>query len=340
MQRRVQKVAVVGAGMAGITCARRLADADIDVTVFEGAKSVGGRMGTYDSASGIRFDHGAQFATADTESFQEYIGERARQGRAAQWDIHGEPYANAPVRSRWIGVPTMDALLAPAAEALHIEFGATVARLHSQPGGVVLSLEEDESEFAFDAAVIAVPAPDAIPMLEEESELVDRLSKIEFAPCWAVTAAFESPLDHEIPTWKTTTGPVVWAARNGSRSGRPGWQNDKETPDCWVFHAGPDWSQEHADASPADVRTLMLRHVEQHCGSIPEIRDAKAHLWRNALVTEPLNALFLASRDSKILIGGDWCLGPRIECAFRSGTAIADALVVRSLGQGGGQGFE
>ncbi len=39
-------VAVIGAGMTGITCARALADAGFDVTVFEKSRGLGGRMAT------------------------------------------------------------------------------------------------------------------------------------------------------------------------------------------------------------------------------------------------------------------------------------------------------
>ena len=40
------RVAVIGAGMAGATCARLLADAGLDVTLFDKSRGVGGRMST------------------------------------------------------------------------------------------------------------------------------------------------------------------------------------------------------------------------------------------------------------------------------------------------------
>jgi len=57
-----QHIAVVGAGMAGITCARTLQQAGHQVTVFEKSRGLGGRMATRDSAFGS-FDHGAQYFT-------------------------------------------------------------------------------------------------------------------------------------------------------------------------------------------------------------------------------------------------------------------------------------
>jgi len=60
--------AVIGAGMAGITCARTLVQAGHRVTVFEKSRGLGGRMSTRDSAFGT-FDHGVQYFTVRDPRF-------------------------------------------------------------------------------------------------------------------------------------------------------------------------------------------------------------------------------------------------------------------------------
>jgi hypothetical protein len=55
-QRR--SVAILGAGIAGATAARRLADAGLKVRVFDKGRGVGGRMATR-RIGAIQFDHGA-----------------------------------------------------------------------------------------------------------------------------------------------------------------------------------------------------------------------------------------------------------------------------------------
>ena len=62
------QIAVIGAGVAGLACARRLVDLGHGVTVFERASAAGGRIATMRTEIGS-FDHGAQYFTARDPAF-------------------------------------------------------------------------------------------------------------------------------------------------------------------------------------------------------------------------------------------------------------------------------
>jgi renalase len=64
-----KNIAVIGAGMAGITAARTLLQAGHRVSVFEKSFGVGGRMSTRRSELGS-FDHGAQYFTVRDDRFR------------------------------------------------------------------------------------------------------------------------------------------------------------------------------------------------------------------------------------------------------------------------------
>jgi predicted NAD/FAD-dependent oxidoreductase len=66
-----RKIAVVGAGIAGLALARSLHDI-ADVTVFEKSRGVGGRMATR-RAGAVGFDHGAQYFTVRDDAFRRML---------------------------------------------------------------------------------------------------------------------------------------------------------------------------------------------------------------------------------------------------------------------------
>ena len=122
------RIAVIGAGFAGLSCARVLRRAGFYVDLYEADKVVGGRMGT--SRLGVvPFDYGAQYLTARTERFRTYLDELVHSGYAAQWkpNIAGIDPENRP---KWyVGTPGMSAMVRPLAESVQVHTGRRVHTL-------------------------------------------------------------------------------------------------------------------------------------------------------------------------------------------------------------------
>ncbi len=94
-----------------------------------------------------------------------------------------------------------------------------------------------------------------------------------------------------------------------------------------------------AQADEAFSTTRLGKSAEDLCGLMPpllcdwpemthdRVTHATTHLWRSAQVPQALGQAFARSADGTLYLGGDWCIGPRVEAAFGSGTAIADAIL-------------
>src|SRR5918995_1611893 len=125
MAKQQRNIAVIGAGIAGLACARTLAQAGHKVTVLEKGDAPGGRMAS--CATPYRsFDHGAQYFTVRDARFEKALSVSAGLGKP--WsanavrvlDPHGR-VAEAALPSReshWVGVPAMDSIPRDWAEPL------------------------------------------------------------------------------------------------------------------------------------------------------------------------------------------------------------------------------
>lgn len=311
--------AVIGAGLAGIACARRLAGAGFQVRVFEAQRAAGGRLATrrFEAAS---FDHGAQYLTAIDLGFREIVEDAHGAGAAGLWQ------PDWPDRDRqggelWVGTPGMTALPRYLARGLDIEYGARIVRLERGRRGWALLDDRGSAHVDFGAVVLAMPAPLAAVLAAPYTMLAARVRSIAMAPCWAVMVAFEEPLAG-VPDASFIGDPILpWFARNGSKPGR-------DTPQAWVLHAGAEWSRLEFDRPAEQVREALLKRFSERIGrTLPRPRLSDSHRWRHARVEAPLGEAFLLDREVGIGFCGDWCLDARVEAAFLSGDALGTALV-------------
>ncbi|MFM9936622.1 MAG: NAD(P)/FAD-dependent oxidoreductase, partial [Novosphingobium sp.] len=152
-------VAIIGAGMAGLSCAGVLAASGWTVTLFDKSRRPGGRMASRQletSHGPATFDFGAQYFTVRDPDFAAEVARWAEAGIATRW-----PDARPDA---WIGVPVMNTVLQELAAQHDVRFSQHVSGL-AREGGRWRLLGEDMPAEYFDAAVLALPAEQAAPML-------------------------------------------------------------------------------------------------------------------------------------------------------------------------------
>ena len=322
MPSRSERIAVIGAGMAGLSCARLLHAGSAEVVLFDKGRRPGGRLATR-RVDGLRFDHGAQYATARGAAFQAFLAGAGE--RVAAWDP-------AAARPRWVGLPGMSALAEAAArggvgtvqplrQVTLIERARSGWLVHHQDAGAVRPGTigpGGERAGPFDRIVLALPAPQAAPLLAALGhELAAIVGGVVMDPCWAVMLAY-AERQYGADT-RTLDGPLSWIARDSSRPGRP------VLPDCWVAHGSPAWSTAHLewepDAALAELHAAFI--AATGIGGAPIHRAV--HRWRYARTERPLGQACLSDAARGLVVCGDWCLGGRVEAAFESGRVAAAA---------------
>ena len=88
----------------------------------------------------------------------------------------------------------------------------------------------------------------------------------------------------------------------------------------------------HLEKNLPDIAALMLPLMCKRLDvTLGRITHAVAHRWRYSRVSKALGQPFVSTPDRTLYLGGDWCVGPDIEDAWTSGTAIAQDLLEREL---------
>jgi predicted NAD/FAD-dependent oxidoreductase len=318
------RIAIIGAGIAGLACARELSRADARVTVFEGSRTLGGRLGTYRRGD-FAFDHGAQYITTRSRSFTSYVGVAGRAGAVQAWRpriMEDERAWPEPIDDWQVGAPGMSALVRPLSRSLDLRTGVTVHELVQSQRGWELQTDAGREDVIFDAIGVAAPAPQALSLLGGHGRAFRHLANVRMSPCWTGLFAFKRPIDAGADVRRWTRGSVTWAACDSSKPQRP------QGPQSWVLHASPAWSREHLEDDARDVVRELRAEFAQAIGiALPEPAYAVAHRWRHALVEQPLGLPCLVDEEIAAGACGDWCIAPRVEAAYESGRALAHSLL-------------
>lgn len=326
------RVLVVGAGVAGAGAADVLTRSGVEVLVVDKGRGPGGRASTR-REGGFAFDHGAQYFTARDRRFVERLGSLVTDGCVSRWrgrigELNGGLIEVRGGEAMYVGVPGMNALVKGLLGDVAAHFGRRVVALERVGRAWSAIDEEGGSIGGFDGVVLALPAPQ-LGELSPSAIVRGSAERAKMSACWAVMVGFEHRSEPGFLDGVKirSAGPLAWIARNTSKAGRVGGET-------WVGHASAEWTSSHLEEPREAVAEFLGRQL---CGVIgrrvEEVAALNAHRWRYALVIEPLGEACVFDEPANIAACGDWCLGPRIECAFLSGLAAGER-VAEALGCG------
>jgi predicted NAD/FAD-dependent oxidoreductase len=315
------RVAIVGAGIAGLACATFLQDCGFNVSVFEKSRGPSGRMSTRRGDS-WQCDHGARYFTARTPEFRHEVARWKKAGVAGLWNprlkvINGKSLAAGDSDEElYVGVPGMNAPGHFLAKPLSLSTETTIQRLMRMADGWHLfSAEHGWLEEYFDALVLAIPAPQTKALLDDVcADLAELANQAKMRGCWALMLRFPTAIDLPFDAAVIRHGPLGWVARDTSKPGRHGTET-------WLLQACTEWSEAHLEEIAEDVAGVLIMAFRK-LGS-PKPQAWTAHRWRYAETRSALKDEYVWQAGINLGLCGDWLNLGSIEGAWLSGVALA-----------------
>lgn len=321
-----KKVAIIGAGLAGLSCATRLQQLGCEVEIFEKSRGPSGRMSTR-QGDGWVADHGAQYFTARDPLFIDALDSWIHEGVVSLWNPkmgvyeNGQWHEHHSHEKRFVALPGMNALGKYLANHLTLHANQTIDQLipinhqwqiHSKEFGLINSV--------FDYLVLAIPAPQASALTQgHANEIQSVCNLVNMNGCWTVMARFTDQPKFPFDAAFVNGEKISWICRNQSKPQRDG----KES---WTIHASPQWSQEHIELNENDANAQLLQ-CAQNLGFDYRSAEISTHRWRYASGYAEGNPEFFFLPELNFGLCGDWLHSGRVEGAWLSGRKLADQIM-------------
>ena len=318
-------LAIVGAGLAGLSCGAVLGRAGLNVAFFEKSRGVAGRMSTR-MENEWQCDHGARYFTARDPDFQMQLKQWQEDGVAQLWNTSVGVYENGQWLTsqsrdlRYVGVPQMTAPAQYLARSLRVNSTHTVTYInHTKDQWDITTEEHGSLALKPDWLVIATPAPQALQLTQSISSSICSLHhQSKTQGCWTMMLRFDRPIFMPFEAAFINEGILSWIARNNAKPMRNG-------PEVWVIHGQSDWSQAHIDHAPEVIASKMIAAFMELGGPMPA--DYRIHRWRYASSDPQFQPGFHIEPNQKLGFCGDWLHGGRVEGAWLSGKKLAEAIL-------------
>lgn len=322
------KVAIIGAGAAGLGAARVLRGSRHQVIIYEKEQRVGGRLMTFEQ-DGFIFDMGAtaiaprgkalapvMLDELDRSELEEislpiYIHQF---GRVTSGRLHSDQIERYCYR---VGNARLAQLLA---DGLDIRLGVQDLGLERASSGYRVANE------SFDSVFIACPTPVASELLAQIGE-ARALQNARYRPCLSVALGFAAALPKE--TYHAVIdpeqrSPLTWLSLESVKcAGRAPAGHT-----AMVAQLGPFYSREHFTSPETEIVATscdLIRRIYGDSFARPVVHHVVR--WK---YSQPESTAWFESvnrRGATLLVIGDGVIGGRVELAYESGVRAAQQFL-------------
>ncbi|AUC60452.1 Amine oxidase, flavin-containing [Cyanobacterium sp. HL-69] len=314
------KIAIIGAGISGLTLATKLQEKGVDVQVFDKGRGVGGRMSSRRTDWGY-IDHGTQYFGLSNNEFQDFIsiyGEVMQpwQGKFASWE-NGIFHEDKSSKIRYVPNEAMNRLCKYLSGDTTVKLETKIVSLTKNNDSWTLLDDHNHRYGDYDAVVITAPPSQTANLLPDDCTFKPDIAKIKMLPCFTLMVIPEKKVNLPFEGVKFSHPVLGWVSANDTKPNRG-------DGGAIVIQSNFTYAMDHVNDDREKISQDLLTQTEKVFDfKFSPFHYFSLHLWRYALPQQPNQQGYYYDAKTGLGICGDWCLSGKVEGAFLSASAIA-----------------
>jgi predicted NAD/FAD-dependent oxidoreductase len=341
------KIAIIGAGISGLTAGRELAKAGHEVIVFEKSHGYGGRLATRYAGgeNGQKLDHGVPCFTASSSEFNVLIQELIAKDLLKIWDgtfAHRKESGDVDLKESdtpyYIANNGMNSIGKYIGRNLDVRLNEKVGGLthigenRRKKKSWMLNFPTALTESA-DAVIISAPARQAYGLLNttideiETLKLVREIDEVEYESQFSLMAGYKGV---NMPEWNAMECEdeiIQWISNESTKH--------KNGSQCLVIQTTSEFAKKHINSDRETVEALISDKLATILGGWTALAEwTQLHFWRYSKAVNPLpyDYMEIKGNDTPLALVGAYMNGNTVESAYLSGLKLGQHWVEEFAG--------
>ena len=331
----MKKIAIIGAGIAGLTIGHILQSEGMEVELFDKGRSVGGRMSSRRTDWGY-LDHGCQYVTVKDSLFADFLSQWQNvliewKGNFARWQ-NGNLQAITIDSRRYTPFTAMNRLAKAIAESLSVKVLTRITNLKKNDRGWLLIDREGNEYGSYDLVIVTAPPAQTFDLLKGHTSIAQQVNEVSMLPCFTSMVILEKTIEFEFDGIEFEHPVLGWFGVNNTKPNR----GDKTS---LVIQSNFTWATDHLNDDRQIIEQTLQDNTREifNIDSWGQILYQSLHLWRYAVPSQKNDNRYYLDTDNSIAICGDWCLKGKIEGAFLSAYHLSQKLLANKLSPTNGE---